>query len=201
MNKTARLWRERLSTAALLTLLANLAVWTGWLTLKNPLQLLRDSTPTTLKQGPDYIIEQFSVTRLSPSGSMTTQLVAPKLIHYPEHDSADLAFPQVVTRSLDGTVTQVRAHHGQLLRGGEQIELREAVHIVRTPNTPDAEVLTLRSEALTIFPDTEIIKSNVAIQASRGGSVIHAESMLLDNIRKTAEFSGKVESVIAAKKP
>ena len=141
------------------------------------------------------------MTRLSPAGSMTTQLVAPKLIHYPNNDSADLAFPQVLTRSLDGTVTQVRANSGQLLRGGEQIELREAVHIVRTPNIPNAEVLTLRSEALTIFPDTEIIKSNVAVQASRGRSVIHAESMLLDNVHRTAEFSGKVESVIAPKTP
>ena len=201
MTTSARLWRERLSTAAFLAILAGIAGWTGWLNLKNPLQLFARPTSGPIKHEADYIIEQFSITRLSSAGTMTTQIVAPKLIHYPDNDSADVSSPNVLTRNQDGTVTQIRANSGQLLRGGEQIELRDAVRIVRTPVIPGSEVLTLNTEALTIFPDTETLKSNVAVQGSRGMSVINAQSMVLDNITRTAEFSGKIESVVVSREP
>ncbi len=198
-GKKGRVWRERCSTFAFLAALTAMAGWTGWLTLRNAPQLFASQKATPASTEPDYIIEQFSVTRLSPEGTLATQLIAPKLTHYAANDAAEIEQPRVVARSADGTVTEVTARTGQLLRGGAQVDLQGQVQVVRVPPGPAAEKLVLNTEALTVLPDSELLKSAVAVQGTRGASVIRAQGMVLDNKQRTAVFDGKVTSTIAPK--
>ena len=192
-----RLWRERLSTGLFLISLTGMAAWTGWLTLGKAPQLFAAASPKPPSSEPDYIIEQLAATRLSAQGNLAIQLVAPQLSHYAHNDSIQISQPRIVGRSADGTVTAITAKTGQILRNGAQIDLNGQVQLQRVPAEAGAETLKLTTEALTVLPDTEIISSRVPVQGQRGGALIRADSMLLDNKQRSASFVGRITSTIA----
>lgn len=185
-----RIVRERLQTAAFLGILAAAAVWTGWLTVRQVAPVFEPPPPKPLKHEPDYIIENFSMVRVSKSGQTVTQLTAPKLVHYPDDDSADVTTPRVNARAEDGSsTTQATSTAGKVLRGGEEVHLIGTVSVTRTP-TPPAEVFQLNTEFLQIFPDTEIMQTNVAATGTRGASRFEAPGFVMDNGQRVTELRG-----------
>jgi lipopolysaccharide export system protein LptC len=192
-----RIWRERLQTGVFLGVLAAAAVWTGWLTVRQVAPVFEATPPKLLKHEPDYIIENFSMVRVSRSGQTVTQMSAPKLVHYPDDDSAEVTSPRVNSRAEDGSsTTQATSNTGKILRGGEEVHLNGAVVVTRTPNPP-AEVFQINTEFLQIFPDTEIMQTDVAATGTRGASRFEAPGFVMNNGQRVTELKGPGRMLIA----
>jgi lipopolysaccharide export system protein LptC len=185
-----RVLRERVQTVVFLGVLAVAAVWTGWLTVRQVAPVFEAPQPKPRKHEPDYIIENFSMVRVAPSGQTVTQLSAPKLVHYPDDDSADVTSPRVSSRAQDGSATiAANAASGKIFRGGEEVHLVGAVSITRTP-APPAAVFQLNTEFLQIFPDTEIMQTNVTVTGSQGAARFEAPGFVMDNGQRNTELKG-----------
>lgn len=185
-----RIVKERLQTAAFLGVLATAAAWTGWLTLRQVQPVFEERPRAALKHEPDYIIEQFSMVRVSKTGQTVTQMAAPKLTHYPDDDSADVVAPRVIARAQDGSATtEVASSAGKILRGGEEVQLSGSVVLTRTAAAP-APVMLLTTEYLQVFPDTEIMQTNVLAKGSRGASRFEAPGFVMDNGQRVTELQG-----------
>jgi lipopolysaccharide export system protein LptC len=190
-----RIVRERLQTAVFLGVLAIAAAWTGWLTVRQVAPVFEPARPKVLKHEPDYIIEQFSMVRVSTTGQTVTQMTAPKLVHYPDDDSADVTAPKVSARSEDGLVlTDVIAENGKIFRGGEEVHLLGNVALKRSAQTQAP--LQLNTGFLQIFPDTEIMQTNQAATGSRGASTFSAPGFVMDNGARTTELNGSGRIVL-----
>jgi lipopolysaccharide export system protein LptC len=191
-----RIVRERLQTALFLGVLAIAAAWTGWLTLRQVAPVFEPAAPKALKHEPDYIIEQFSMVRVSTTGQTVTQMTAPKLVHYPDDDSAEVTAPKVSARSEDGVVvTDVVAANGKILRGGEQVHLLGSVVLKRAAQAQPPMVLN--TEFLQVFPDTEIMQTNLPATGSRGTSTFSAPGFVMDNGARTTELNGPGRMTLA----
>jgi lipopolysaccharide export system protein LptC len=194
-----RVWKDRLQTLLFLGVLLIAAAWTGWLTLRQVKPMFEERVQAPLKHEPDYIIEQFSMVRVSKTGQTVTQMTAPKLTHYPDDDSAEIVAPRVTARAEDGSsTTDVVAAAGKILRGGEEVQLSGNVMLTRTPLAP-AAVMQLNTEYLQVFPDTEIMQTNAPAKGSRGATRFEVPGFIVDNGQRTTEMSGPGRIVLAPK--
>jgi lipopolysaccharide export system protein LptC len=195
MNK---LLRERLQTTAFLSILTLAAGATGWLALNSGLRYFREATKPVVRHDPDYVIEGFSMTRLGETGAVTTQLTGTRLTHFPDDDSAVLEKPRVIAVSEQKLRTQAQAQTAVILRGGEEVVLKQNVQIIRElADAAPSSRLELQTEQLHVFPDTEVMRGDLPVVGKRGTSTISANGMLLDNAARTAQFQGHVKGEIA----
>jgi LPS export ABC transporter protein LptC len=93
-------------------------------------------------------------------------------------------------------VTEVTSAAGKILRGGEEVQLSGNVVLTRTP-APSGEVLTLNTDYLQVFPDTEIMQTSVPAKGSRGASRFEAPGFVMDNGARITELKGPGRLVIA----
>ncbi|KPF67715.1 hypothetical protein IP84_12285 [beta proteobacterium AAP99] len=196
-------WRDRLQNLAFLGALLAAAAWTGWLALREPRVRTGADAPQIAAGVPDYIIENLTMTRLSASGMLTTQFVAPRLTHFPTEDRAVVESPRVVSIGKQAASTQIASRTGEVLRGGEEIVLLGDVAIQRDlPAAPGARApdpQRLSTQRLHLFPDTEIMRTTEPVSITQGPrAALAREGMQIDGGQRHIEFTGPTRMTVEA---
>ena len=112
---------------ALLAILAAVTVW-----LDREVQPPEATADSKTRHDPDYIVENFSATRVGPDGRPQHTLHAKRMAHYPDDDTTHLDAPRLVSFRGKAEAVTVTAKTALLSSNGENAYLTDDVRLVRT---------------------------------------------------------------------
>lgn len=133
---------------------------------------------------PDYIVEKFSVVRMTPQGTPQHIISGSRMEHLPATDTSVITRPMVQSMSPDKPPLFIRAEQGVLTHATNTVELKGKVNIEREA-TPTSKRMTVRTEALTVLPDEERMLTRQPVEITTGAAVVRGSGMAADNARRT----------------
>ncbi len=182
-QRTAHRWRLLLTITALVFL----AFGSFWL-----VELMQRADgkidPNGYGNEPDYIVEKFSIVRMTPEGQPRYLLSGDKLTHRPVEDASDVEKPVMRSVAPGQAPVTIVAQKARVIQAGSQVDLSGNVDISR-PASPTSRALRLKTEALTVFPDEDRMQSAVAVQMTMGAATVSGIGMKADNALRQLDFA------------
>jgi lipopolysaccharide export system protein LptC len=174
--------RDRWLTWVPVLLLAGLACLTWWLDQKvQPLGPARDNA----RNDPDFVVDTFEATRMNDDGSERYALVAKKMVHYANDNSAVLDQPRLVHFDPDKGPVSIRANEGTLSSNGENAYFTGDVQVRRAAFGENAE-LALFTTFLHVVPDKDLAETDREVTMISGKSTVKSVGLEFNN--KTREL-------------
>jgi len=177
-----------------LGVLAVLAGLTWWLD-----QLVQPAAPRVsgaVRHDPDLIVDNFSARAFGEDGRTLYTLVARKMVHYPDDNSAQLEkidFEAFEPRQPRVTIASER---GRLLDGGDQVWFEGHVVMVRDADTR-YEASRLTTDQLLVLPDSGVARTTGPVLLENPAARVEATSLELNNKARNL----KLEHVRATYQP
>ncbi|MGK5025071.1 LPS export ABC transporter periplasmic protein LptC [Janthinobacterium sp. RB2R34] len=148
---------------------------------------------------PDYFVTNFSLVRMDLQGKPSYIVSGAKLTHYPADDSSDIDQPFVRKISPGVPPMNMTAELAHIDQGNSRLQLSRNVVIDRVAG-PKTQNMTLKTEALTIFPDEERMESAVPVDLLSGRSHVTGVGLKANNATSVVEVPGSVRIVIPPRK-
>jgi lipopolysaccharide export system protein LptC len=139
---------------------------------------------------PDYIIDNFSWVRMSEAGKPRYVVSGDRLTHRPADNTALVEKPVVQNLTDDHPPMTMTAEHALVSQNQNQIDLTGNVDIQR-PAGKDSQPLRIRTEALTVLPDEDIVKTDKPIDMKLGASSVNGVGMLANNATQQVHLGGR----------
>ena len=190
MRLRRRSW-DQLAAGISLALLGGLAAGTWYLAL----QSARDDGLAGVRPPPgepDYFLDDAVFTRINVDGDPVYRMSAEHLLHFPEDGTSVYRSPVLVSVDPAKPRVTVRADHGRSNEDGSRTVLTGNVVLVRAP-TENEPQMTIRTEGVTIFSETEIARSELPVRIERGTSVLTGVGMEFDNAARSLKVDSQVE--------
>lgn len=175
-----------------LALLALLAALTFWLN-----QSVRAPSPAQdgdLGRAPDYMIENFSATRMDHDGITRHVLSAKRMLHYPDDDTTDLEQPRFINTEPGKPAMQVDADQAKMSSNGEDIYLTGNVKVLREAGKGRGETM-MTTSFLHLVPDDAIAKTDKPVVITEANAVIKAVGMEISNRTQVTRLLSQVKVV------
>jgi len=158
------------------------------------LQLMQASDPEGSLGGPpnepDYIVENFSFVRMTENGQPSYLISGKRLEHIPEGDVSHVDAPLVRGVEPGRPPMTVNAKTGRIYHQEHRVELAGDVDLQR-PKTAAAEALRVRTQALTVLPDEEIMKTDQPIEMQLGAAQARGTGMVANNATQQLHMAGR----------
>lgn len=185
---------QRLTAWFPVLLLAAVAAVTVW--LDRQVQPSEAANNAMARHDPDYIVDNFTVTRIGPDGAVRYKLNARRMLHYPDDDTTTLDAPRFVNfRGSDVTVTAT-AKTATLSSNGENAYLNDDVRLVRSAYANHSE-LTVLTTWLHVIPNDGIAKTDKPVRIHDANTVITSDGLEFDNrshiLRLLSNVRGRYE--------
>jgi len=193
-KRTAHRWR----LLALMLTAVFCAFGSFWL-----LQVMQgeDNTPGgSAGNEPDYIIDNFSWVRMSETGKPRYVISGERLTHHPVDNTALVDKPVVQSLTVEHPPMTMTAEHALVSQNQNQIDLTGNVDIKR-PAGAKSEPLRIRTEALTVLPDEDIVKTDKAIEMQLGASSVAGVGMLANNATQQVHLGGRGQIIYPPRAP
>ena len=129
---------------------------------------------------PDYIVENFSFVRMTPTGQPRYVVSGERLAHHPVTDVSEVSKPVVESMAPGRPRMTMHADRAQIHHQENRVELMDNVDIVR-PATPGSEGLRARTDALTVLADEEIVKTDRPVDMTLGASTVKSVGLVAEN--------------------
>jgi lipopolysaccharide export system protein LptC len=169
---------QRLTAWFPIVLLAAVAAVTVW--LDRQVQPPETASNGKARHDPDYIVDNFMVTRIGPDGAVRYTLNARRMLHYPDDDTTTLDAPKLVNfRGPDVTVTAT-AKTATLSSNGENAYLNDDVRLVRAAYDDHSE-LTVVTTWLHVIPNDGIAKTGKPVRIHDANTLITSDGLEFDN--------------------
>jgi lipopolysaccharide export system protein LptC len=191
-KRTAHRWR----LLALMLVGLFLAFGSFWL-----LQVMRggeDAHNVNVGNDPDYIIDNFSFVRMSPTGQPRYVISGERLTHRPADNTSVIDKPVVQSLSPDRPHLTMTASTANVNQDQNQIDLIGNVDISR-PGSKTSQPLRIRTEALTVLPDEEISKTDKPIRMTLGAASVSGVGMVANNATQQLTLGGRGELIYPPK--
>lgn len=182
---------DTLSSYLPLLLMAALALGTWWL-VKNTPGAPPARSAEVARGVPDYSMRRFEVQRFAPDGRLTARLEGRELRHYPDSDRIEVDELRLQAFLPDGRTTSATARQAVSNGAASELELRGGAEVVGTD--ADGTPVTIRSEFLHAFIQTEIVLTDVPVQVRHGRSLLQAGGLRYDGQRRLVDFQGPVRA-------
>ena len=147
---------------------------------------------------PDYCITNFSLVRMDLTGKPSYIVSGTKLTHYPADDSSDIDQPFVRKLTPDMPPMNMNAELAHIDQNNTRLQLHRKVVVDRVAS-PKAQNLTLKTEALTVYPDEERMETDVPVDILTGASRIHGVGMKANNATGMVEVQNALRIVLPPK--
>ncbi len=148
---------------------------------------------------PDAVIDNFSVNRLGQDGKPEYTLSAPKMVHFPDNDSAEVLYPRVVHLAPDGANVTATANRGVVTKDGEEGFFYGNVLIVRDA-IPGHQEMRARTEFLHVINETRTARTDQPVVITEGNSTLTGVGMELQHDTGEVRLFSQVRGVFDAKK-
>ena len=139
---------------------------------------------------PDYIVENFSFVRMTENGQPSYVLSGKRLAHIPNGDVSHIDQPLLRGVEPGRPPMTVVAKNAQVFHEEHRVELMGDVDLQR-PKTAQSESLHVRSQALTVLPDEEIVKTDLPIDMQLGASTVNGTGMVANNATQQVHMSSR----------
>lgn len=187
-KRTAHRWRM----LALMLTAVFFAFGSFWL-----LQAIQAEDPAGVGNNlsePDYIVENFSLVRMTEKGVPRYVMSGARLAHHPDNDVSEISKPVVESMDPSRPRMTMRSDRGQVFHGENRVELIGNVDIKR-PATPQSEALHARTEALTVLADDEIVKTSRPVRMTLGAATVDGVGMVAENPTQKLRLGGRGQIV------
>lgn len=172
-----------------------LALGTWWL-VKNTPTLDAGRQPAAPVHVPDYTMRDFSVQRYAAAGAMRVQLDGDVMRHYPDTDTLEIDEVRIRAVGRDGRITRARARSATSNGAATEVQLQGGAEVVQEGRGGQPDI-TMKSEFLHVFVETERVRSHLPVVVTQGATVMHADAFEYDHLSQTLTLKGKVRSTFA----
>jgi len=170
----------------LFPLLLMLALGAASLWLERAVQAPERDSSGSLRHDPDFIAEDFGITKMGLNGKPEYSLSAVRMQHYPDDDSTEVLAPRLVQHHDNAPSIDIRADRALISSRGEEANLYGNVVAVREAGQGRSE-LRMETEYLQVFPDRDFARTDRPVVISEGDSRISGVGMEVNN--KTRQFA------------
>ncbi len=179
-------------------LLTLLAAVTFWLDREvQPPEVAGDGRP---RHDPDYIVENFSATRIGKDGRAQHTLHARRMVHYPDDDTTHLELPRLVSYRGAGEAVTVTAKTALLSSNGENAYLTDDVRLVRAARNGDGE-LVMETNWLHVMPEEHIARTDRPVRIADANMLITAVGLELNSETRILKLHSNVRGRYEKKRP
>jgi lipopolysaccharide export system protein LptC len=147
---------------------------------------------------PDYIVEQFSVVKMTPEGKPRYIIAGDRLTHHPDSDSADITRPVVQSLSPPAPPMTMTGATGHIDQVKNVVDMKGNV-VVERPASPQGPHLRLKTEALTILTDEDKLRSDLPVEMVQGGAIVTGVGMLADRAANQVDLYHRVHIIYPPK--
>ncbi|MFC0253783.1 LPS export ABC transporter periplasmic protein LptC [Massilia consociata] len=143
---------------------------------------------------PDYIVENFSFVRMTQDGKPSYVVSGKRLAHTPMGDVSVVEQPVVQGMTPGRPRMTVVADRGRIYHEEHRVDLLGNVDIQR-PATPTSEALRVRTQALTVLPDEEIMKTDKPVEMQLGAATVRGTGMVANNATQKLHLASRGQIV------
>ena len=176
--------RDRASYLFPLLLMLMLAAGSLW--LERAVQPPERDKSGKMRHDPDFIAEDFGITKMNAAGRPEYTLSAVHMLHHPDDESTDVVAPRIVQRRDDANPIVISAERGLISKNGEEASFYGNVVVVREAGRGQSELRVL-TEYLHIVPDRDIARTDKPVTITEGRSRLSGVGMEFNN--KTRQFA------------
>jgi lipopolysaccharide export system protein LptC len=169
---------QRLTAWFPVLLLAAVAAVTVW--LDRQVQPPDTANNGKARHDPDYIVDNFTVTRVGPDGIVRYKLNARRMLHYPDDDTTDLDAPKVVNFRDAGVTMTATSKTAKLSSNGENAYLQDDVRLTRSAYENHSELIMLTTW-LHVIPDDGFAKTDKPVRILDANTLITSDGLEFDN--------------------
>lgn len=180
---------QRLTTWFPLVLLAMVAAVTVW--LDRQVQPPESNASARTRHDPDYIVDNFTVTRVGPDGAVRYRLNARRMQHYPDDDTTLLDAPRLVNYRGGNVTVTATAKTATLSSHGDNAYLNDDVRLVRSAYGKRSE-LVVQTTWLHIIPDDGIAKTDRPVRIQDATTLITSNGLEFNNETRIIKFLSNV---------
>ncbi len=155
-------------------------------------------TPPT-PGAPDFIVERVALTQFDEAGQANYKLLAERLSYFNENDDIELARPHLVSLQPGQAQVQASSERARVTNAGETVLMQGDV-LLRRDESRGHPPLSVRTEQMTVIPDTEHFSSDVPVLIEQGDSRLSGAAMDYDNLRRVLTISGRLRGELAPAK-
>jgi lipopolysaccharide export system protein LptC len=185
--------------SSLFPLLLVLALAAASLWLERAVQAPERDKSGKMRHDPDFIAEDFAITKMSASGKPEYSLSAARMLHYPDDESTSIVAPHLVQQHDDDAPIVVRADRGLLSRNGDEASFYGKVEVVREAGLGRSE-LRVQTEYLQIVPDRDLARTDKPVIITEGRSRLAGVGMEINNKTRQFELLSRVQGTFDAAK-
>jgi lipopolysaccharide export system protein LptC len=149
---------------------------------------------------PDYIVDNFSWVRMSEAGKPRYVISGERLTHRPVDNTALVDKPVVQSLTDEHPPMTMTSNSALVSQNQNQIDLTGNVDIKR-PAGANSQPLRIRTEALTVLPDEDIVKTDKAIEMQLGASSVAGVGMLANNATQQVHLGGRGQIIYPPRAP
>ena len=143
---------------------------------------------------PDYIVENFSFVRMTEEGKPSYVVSGKRLAHTPLGDVSQVEAPVMLGITPGRPRMTIVANRAQIYHTEHRVELLGNVDIQR-PATPTSEALRVQTQALTVLPDEEILKTDRPIEMRLGSATVTGTGMVANNATQKLHLASRGQIV------
>lgn len=177
-----------------LTLLAGVSIWLDRATQQSP-TVKTDKT----RHEADFTADQITLRRFDLTGKTQYVLVADSMVHYGDDESTELIKPRLDYLNRPEPA-RVESEFATVSKDGETVVLTKQVLLHRAPHDGKPES-TLRTDQMTVWPDTEKMRADKPVTLTEGRTIITADRMESDNIAGEVRLQGQVRGTLYRNSP
>jgi lipopolysaccharide export system protein LptC len=189
--------RDRASSLFPLLLILALAAASLW--LERAVQAPERDQSGKTRHDPDFIAEDFGITKLDASGKPEYVLSAARMQHYPDDESTSVVAPRLVQRHENANPVVIRADRGLIAKNGEEASFYGGVVVVREAGRGQSE-LRVQTEYLQVIPDRDLARTDKPVTITEGRSRLSGVGMEFNNKTRQFALQSQVRGTFDARK-
>lgn len=151
-----------------------------------------DMRPDPNRNLPDYIVDRFSFVRLGADGQPAYIVSGDKLTHLPVGDSSLIEQPRMRNLSATQPPMETRADLARIDQDNTRVQLTGDVHVERAAS-PSLQGMDLKTEALTVFPESDRMETDRPVRVELGQSVMTGVGMKANNATRQIDVSQRLQ--------
>lgn len=188
---------NRASTLFPLLLLLALAAASLW--LERAVQAPERDQSGKLRHDPDFIAEDFGITKMDAAGKPEYILSAERMQHYPDDESTSVVAPRLVQRHDNANPVVIRADRGLIAKKGDEASFYGSVVVVREAGRGQSE-LRVQTEYLQVIPDRDLARTDKPVIITEDRSRLSGIGMEFNNKTRQFALQSQVRGTFDARK-
>lgn len=183
-KRTAHRWR------LLIVMLVGVFCAFGSFWLLEAMRQAEETQAAGRHNDPDYIVENFSFVRMSETGQPRYVVSGARLTHRPLDDASEIEKPVVQSMTVEHPRMTMHADRAHVQHEQNQVDLIGNVDVVR-PATGKSQPMRIRTQALTVLPDEELMKTDKPIEMQLGAATVRGTGMTANNATQQVHLASR----------